>query len=210
MKQDFAAALSSHLDRLAGPFHDPRVSPPNQRRATYDDLAAVPDHLVAELIDGQLHTFPRPAAPHTRAASRMGALLDGPFDRGVGGPGGWVILDEPELHLHGDVLVPDLAGWRRERMPKMPQTAAFELAPDWTCEVLSPSTAAIDRADKMPVYARERVGHVWLVDPLARTLEVFWLDGATYRLMSTHRDETIVTVPPFEALGLELAALWAT
>jgi Uma2 family endonuclease len=140
----------------------------------------------------------------------MGALLDGPFDRGVGGPGGWVILDEPELHLHGDVLVPDLAAWRRERMPKLPQTAAFELAPDWICEVLSPSTEAIDRADKMPVYARERVCHIWLVDPLTRTLEVFWLDGPTYRVMGTHRDEAIVTVPPFEALGLELAALWAT
>ena len=84
-----------------------------------------------------------------------------------GGPGGWILLDEPELHLHGDVLVPDLAGWRRERMPELPDAAAFELAPDWICEVLSPSTAASDRAEKMPIYARERVAHVWLVDPIA-------------------------------------------
>jgi Uma2 family endonuclease len=199
-----------YLDPIASPFQAPSVGDPPQRRATYDDLAAVPAHLVAEIIEGQLHTFPRPAAPHTRAASRMGALLDGPFDRGVGGPGGWVILDEPELHLHGDVLVPDLAAWHRDRMPRIPQTAAFELAPDWVCEVLSPSTEAIDRADKMPIYARERVGHVWLVDPLTRTLEVFWLDGTTYRITGTHRGDAIVNVPPFEAFGLELGALWAT
>lgn len=181
-----------------------------KRRATYQDLAAVPAHLVAELIDGHLHTFPRPAALHTRVASRMGAIFDGPFDRGVGGPGGWAILDGPEIHLHGDVLVPDLAGWRRARMPKIPQTAAFELAPDWVCEVLSPATEAFDRANKLPVYARERVGHVWFVNPLACTLEVFGLDGQTYRLAGTHRDEAIVTAPPFEALGLELAGLWVT
>ena len=199
-----------YLDPISGPFHALGVGDPPRRRATYDDLAAVPAHLVAEIIEGELHTFPRPAAPHTRAASRMGDLLGGPFDRGVGGPGGWVILDEPELHLHGDVLVPDLAAWRRDRMPRIPQTAAFELAPDWVCEVLSPSTEAIDRADKMPIYARETVGHVWLVDPLTRTLEVFWLDGATYRLTGTHRDDAIVNAPPFEAFGLELGALWAT
>src|SRR5882757_4578268 len=139
---------------------------PAKRRATYADLLAVPNHVVAEIIAGDLITHPRPAAPHTRAASRMGALLDGPFDRGQGGPGGWVILDEPELHVHGDILVPDLAGWRRERMPEIPEAAAFELAPDWVCEVLSPGTEATDRADKMPIYAREKVAHVWLVDPL--------------------------------------------
>src|SRR5689334_13485964 len=118
---------------------------PAQRRATYEDLLAVPDHLVAELIHGVLHTYPRPALPHARAASRLGMDLGGPFDRGRGGPGGWIILDEPELHLHGDVLVPDLAGWRRERVPEMPTAPAFELAPDWLCEVLSASTAAVDR-----------------------------------------------------------------
>src|SRR5690606_2707049 len=91
-----------------------------KRRATYDDLRDVPAHLVAEIIAGELVTSPRPAARHARASSRLGGCLDGPFDRGDGGPGGWIILDEPELHLHGDILVPDLAGWRRERMPKLP------------------------------------------------------------------------------------------
>jgi Uma2 family endonuclease len=185
------------------------MADPAKRRATYEDLLSVPEHLVAEIIHGELVTHPRPASPHARAPSRLGALLDGPFDRGKGGPGGWVILDEPELHLHGHVLVPDLAGWRRERMPELPDAAAFELAPDWICEVLSPSTAAADRADKMPIYAMEQVSHVWLVDPIAQTLEVLRLDGETYRLVQTSRSDAVVHVEPFAALELELASLWA-
>src|ERR1700690_1278142 len=144
---------------------------PAKRRATYEDLLAVPDRRVAEIIDGVLVTMPRPAALHAWASSSLGGELHGPFMRGRGGPGGWILLDEPELHLHGDVLVPDLAGWRRERMPELPDAPAFELAPDWVCEVLSPSTAATDRAQKMPIYAREGVGHAWLVGPIARTPE---------------------------------------
>src|SRR5688572_5797091 len=147
------------------------------RRATYADLEAVPAHLVAEIINGELRTLPRPAPKHARASSRLGVRLGGPFDLGEGGPGGWSILDEPELHLglEQDVLVPDLAGWRLERMPKLPETAYFELPPDWVCEVLSPSTEADDRVDKMPIYAREGVRHVWLIDPILQTLEVFVL-----------------------------------
>jgi Uma2 family endonuclease len=185
------------------------VARPGQRRATYDDLLAVPEHLVAEIIAGALVTQPRPALRHARASSRLGDLLGGPFDRGSGGPGGWIILDEPELHLHADVLVPDLAGWRRERMPELPDTASSALPPDWLCEVLSPSTSAVDRVDKLPIYAREAVLHLWLIDPLQRTLEVFRLDGATYRLVGTHRDEVVVHAEPFDAVGLELGALWA-
>lgn len=182
---------------------------PAKRRATYDDLLAVPQHLVAEIIDGTLVTMPRPAALHARAASRLGAELDGPFDRGRGGPGGWILLDEPELHLRGDVLVPDLAGWRRERMPELPDAAAFELAPDWICEVLSPSTAALDRAEKMPIYAREQVRHVWLVDPNARTLESYALEGARWVLLGAWRDDASVRAEPFADFALELAGLWA-
>jgi Uma2 family endonuclease len=192
------------------------MADPAKRRATYEDLLAVPEHLVAEIIHGVLHTHPRPASPHARAASRLGGALDGPFDRGKGGPGGWVILDEPELHLHGGgggggghILVPDLAGWRRERMPEMPVAAAFELAPDWVCEVLSPSTAATDRAEKLPIYAGERVPHVWLVDPLVRTLEVLRLDGETYRTVHVWRDSAVVRAEPFDAIELELDGLWA-
>jgi Uma2 family endonuclease len=186
------------------------VGDPAKRRATYEDLAAVPDHLVAEIIGGTLITLPRPASRHAWASSSLGGELHGPFMRGRGGPGGWILLDEPELHLHGDVLVPDLAGWRRERMPELPDAAAFELAPDWVCEVLSPSTAALDRAEKMPIYAREGVTNVWLVDPLARTLEGCRLEGGRWLILGTWRDDAKVRVEPFAELELELAGLWAT
>jgi Uma2 family endonuclease len=182
---------------------------PAKRRATYDDLLAVEEALVAEIIDGDLITQPRPATLHARAASRLGAELGGPFDRGKGGPGGWILLDEPELHLHGDVLVPDLAGWRRERMPELPDAAAIELAPDWVCEVLSPGTAAIDRARKMPLYARERVSHLWLVDPIARTLEAYRLGAPHWILVGAWSGDAKVHVEPFEPHELELSSLWA-
>jgi Uma2 family endonuclease len=179
-----------------------------RKPATYADLEALPEHVVGELIAGELHVSPRPASPHTVAASVLGMALGGPFHLGQGGPGGWVLLDEPELHLGQDVLVPDLAGWRRERMPRPPRTAAFTLAPDWVCEVLSPSTARLDRALKLPVYAREGVRHVWFLDPEVRMLEVFRLEGARYSLLLTHTGTARVRSEPFEALELELAALW--
>jgi Uma2 family endonuclease len=164
--------------------------------------------MVAEIIDGELVTSPRPATPHARAASRLGMELGGPFDRGKGGPGGWLILDEPELHLHDDVLVPDIAGWRRERMPELPETAALDLPPDWLCEVLSPGTQGRDRVEKMAAYAREGVPWVWLVDPSARTLEVFHLEGGKWVVRLGARGDTAVRAEPFESFELELAALW--
>ncbi len=185
------------------------MAEPAQSRATYQDLLNVPGILVAELIHGQLIASPRPSPLHARAASSLGGELHGPFDRGRGGPGGWIILDEPELHLGGDVLVPDIAGWRRERMPALPQTSAFELAPDWVCEVLSPSTAALDRTSKVPVYAREVVEHVWLIDPLAQTLEALHLDGGSYRLIGAWSGDAVVHCEPFESLGIALTELWS-
>jgi Uma2 family endonuclease len=170
---------------------------------------ALPSHLTGQILFGVLHALPRPASPHARAASALGEELGPPFKRGRGGPGGWVILDEPELHLASDVVVPDLAGWRRARMPEIPDVAAFTLPPDWAAEVLSPGTAAIDRGDKMTIYARERVGHVWLVDPSEKTLEVFRLDGESYRLVAVSRDDARVRPEPFDAVELDLALLWA-
>ena len=184
------------------------MAEPVVRRATFEDLLAVPSHLVGELLQGQLITSPRPAPPHALVASGLGADLHGPFHRGKGGPGGWIILDEPELHLNGDALVPDLAGWRRERMPALPETSAFELAPDWACEILSPSTAAIDRTVKIPIYAREGVVHVWLIDPSARTLEVLRLDGGSYRIVGAWNGNVVVHAEPFEAVGIALGELW--
>ncbi|WP_224364645.1 Uma2 family endonuclease [Hyalangium versicolor] len=179
-----------------------------RKPATYADLEALPDNVIGELIAGELYASPRPAAPHIVTASRLGGELMGPFDRGREGPGGWILLFEPELHLGDDVLVPDFAGWRRERMPQPPRTAAFSLAPDWACEVLSPSTAVMDRAAKLPVYAREGVHHVWLVDPVLRTLEIFRLQDGRYTLLVTHTGKGRVRAAPFEAIELELAYLW--
>jgi len=180
------------------------------RPATYADIEALPPNVVGEILFGVLHVNPRPAPPHAVAASALGDELGPPFKRGRGGPGGWVLLDEPELHLGEDVVVPDMGGWRRERMPEVPfDKAYFDLAPDWVAEVLSPSTAATDRHDKLQIYQRESVGHVWLIDPLAKTLEVLRLDGATYRIIGVHRDEARVRAEPFDAIELELGALWA-
>jgi len=186
----------------------PRV-PPLDRPATYEDLMKVPDIMVAEIVDGELHATPRPATKHTRAYSSLGIRIGGPYDHGIGGPGGWWILDEPELHLGRDVLVPDLAGWRRERMPQLPDAAHFTMPPDWICEILSPSTAKLDRTKKLAIYAREGVSHAWLLDPLARTLEVLRLGHGRWTIMATHIDAEVVSAEPFADVGLELSALWA-
>jgi Uma2 family endonuclease len=180
-----------------------------KRAATYEDLCAVPDTRVAEILFGVLYSFPRPASPHAVASSALGEELGPPFKRGRGGPGGWVILDEPELHLGADILVPDLGGWRRERMPVIPETAAFTLGPDWVCEVLSPSTAAIDKTDKASIYARENVQQMWHLDPLSRTLEVFQLENGRYFRHHAWRDDAVVRAEPFDAIELELSVLWA-
>ena len=181
-----------------------------RKRATYADLARVPPNLVAEIIGGTLRTHPRPSPPHARAAARLTMRLGRAFDDGLDGPGGWWILDEPEVHLLGDeVVVPDLAGWRLERMPKLPETAWFDVVPDWICEVLSPSTAAGDRADKMPLYASAGVAHVWLVDPVLQTLEAYRRVDGDWMLCGTFRGDARVRAEPFDAVELELAALWS-
>ena len=186
----------------------PRV-PPFDRPATYEDLERLPDNLVAEIVGGELHASPRPAPPHARAGSIVGGRLTPAYDEGRGGPGGWHIIDEPELHLRGDVLVPDLAGWRRSRMPHLPTTAYFALAPDWVCEILSPSTSSLDRVQKLAIYAREKVAHAWLIDPLARTLEVLRLENGRWTMLSTHAGADVVRAEPFADIDLELSALWA-
>jgi Uma2 family endonuclease len=181
---------------------------PLKKGATYDDLREVPDHFVAEMFDGELYAFPRPAARDAHAASVLGGELMGPFHRGRNGPGGWVILDEPELHFGNDVLVPDIAGWRRERMPTVLDEAYVTLAPDWICEVLSASTEKLDRGKKLRIYAREGVAHVWLVHPVLRTLEVLALSSGTMALVERHEGSGNIRAVPFEAIELELGALW--
>jgi Uma2 family endonuclease len=180
----------------------------HQPPATYEDLRRVPEHRVAEILGGDLHVSPRPAAPHAIASSALGVEVGAAYQFGRGGPGGWWILDEPELHFADDVLVPDLAGWRRQRMPEKPTGAYFTLAPDWVCEVVSPATERLDRVFKLPVYAREGVGHAWLVNPLARTLEVYRLESVAWRLVGTYGDDAVVRAEPFEAVELDLLHLW--
>ena len=186
------------------------MADPAKRRATYQDVLDAPVHMVAEVVDGELHTHPRPRPRHALSAAALAGELWGPFQRGRGGPGGWWILVEPELHLGAepDIVVPDLAGWRKERLSELPDEAYLTFAPDWACELLSTNTAQLDRTRKVPLYARERVPHVWLVDPDARTLEVLELDGDTYRLVSSHGGSEVVRAGSFDAIELELAALW--
>lgn len=170
----------------------------------------VPDHKVAEIIDGELIVSPRPASPHAHAGTVLGSDLVGPFHRdpGPGAPGGWWLLFEPELHLSEDVLVPDWAGWRRERMPILRNVPYFTLPPDWVCEILSPGTARIDRSRKMGIYAREGVRHLWFVDPLVRTLEVYRLEGGSWLVVANHGDAETVRAEPFDAIEIALARWW--
>jgi Uma2 family endonuclease len=185
------------------------VSRAKTRPATYTDLETLPPHIVGEIAFVVLHSHPRPTPRHARASTRLGAQLDGPFDQGRGGPGGWLLLDKPELHLGPHVLVPEIAVWRRERLPKLPDPAFMETPPDWVSEVLSPAKARFDRTDKLAVYAAFGVPHAWYVDPTARTLEVLALQGDKWLIAATFKDADAVTAPPFEAHTFGLDVLWA-
>ena len=188
------------------------VVDPARKIDPYAELAALAPQLVGEVVEGVLHTQPRPSPRHAHASSVLGEELGPPFRRGRGGPGGWILLDEPELHLgpRTDVLVPDLAGWRKERVAELPEADYFVVAPDWVAEVLSPSTLRLDRGAKLGIYRREGVRHVWLVDPVARTLEVFRLTGDVYGWVATHEGDAVVRAEPFDAIELQLGLLWTT
>ncbi len=184
---------------------------PARRRSTYQDILDAPEHVVAEIIDGDLYTSPRPASPHAVAALAIGADVFGAFHRSPGdpaGPGGWWTLFEPELHLGEDVLVPDLAGWRRAHMPQLTNVPYFTHPPDWICEVVSPTTGRLDRVRKMRIYARERVVHAWLVDPLQKTLEIYRLEGERWVVAGTYGGDEHVRAEPFEAVELSLSRWW--
>lgn len=198
-------------DTVAGPSPgvlDSHADAAGTMKATYEDVLNAPENKVAEILDGDLYLSPRPAPRHAVAASRLTMLLGDPFDRGRGGPGGWWILAEPELHLDEHVVVPDLAGWRRERMPTLPAEAFFSLAPDWICEVLSPSTERIDRARKLRIYGEAGVAHAWLLDPIQGTLEVLRLRDAAWVITGVRTGDDPVRVEPFDAVELELGLLW--
>lgn len=180
------------------------------RLSLYDQLEALPDGLTGEILNGQLHTQPRPSGPHGLAGSVLGMRLGPPFQLGDNGPGGWWIIDEPELHFvrNTEVAVPDLGGWRRERMPSPPEDQRFAVSPDWVCEVLSKSTASTDREIKMPLYAAFGVPYAWLIDPRARTLEAYALEAGAWREIERFTGPGRVSVPPFDAVTFDLADLW--
>lgn len=188
---------------LLRPMAEPAV-----RRATYEDVLAAPSNVLAEVVGGMLHLQPRPSGAHCLITSVLGNELMTPFHRGRGGPGGWLIVDEPELHLGDDILVPDLAGWRRERLPKYPNTPFIALPPDWICEVLSPRTHQFDRIDKKAVYAREGVRFLWIIDPVERILEVSELVAGRWTDVCSVAGDRKVRAVPFDAIELDLGVLW--
>jgi Uma2 family endonuclease len=178
----------------------------------YQQLESLPSGLIGEILNGQLHTQPRPSGPHAYAASALGAELFPPFTKGRGGQGGWWIIDEPELHflLDEEVEVPDLAGWRRERMPSIPTGHCFRVVPDWVCEVLSPSTESKDRELKMPIYAHFGVAFAWLLDPRKRLLETYALCEGRWRETGRFSGNDQVRAAPFETLAIALDDLWVS
>lgn len=178
------------------------------RLAGYEDLLRLPEHVTGEILNGELHTQPRPSSRHSMVESAMARDLGAPFGSGRGGPGGWVILVEPEVHLGPHVLVPDLAGWRRERLPIVPE-GYIDIAPDWICEILSPSTARKDRAIKLPLYGQLGATHAWLVDPAAKTVEVLRYGDDHWLLLGSFGEDDSMRAEPFDAVAIELALLWA-
>ncbi|MBX3275042.1 MAG: Uma2 family endonuclease [Sandaracinaceae bacterium] len=177
--------------------------------AVYRRFAELPEDVRAEIVAGEVRLLPRPRPRHVRVTSRLGARLEGAFGFDADGPRGWVLLVEPEIRFEDELRAPDLAGWRTERYVE-PDDGPFEVAPDWICEVLSPSTARTDRAEKMPLYARCRVGHLWLIDPEARTLEVYRRHAELWLALPPAGGDAVVRAEPFEAIALDLGALWRT
>jgi Uma2 family endonuclease len=176
--------------------------------ATYQDVIDAPEHKVAEIIDGTLYLSPRP--PFGAALAKQGLLfqLFRPFDRGEGGPGGWWLWREPEFHQGNDVLVPDLVGWRRARLPAPPEGSGTDLPPDWVCEALTPVTRALDLTLKRRTYARAGIPHLWQIDDEARLLEAFILEAGQWRLVAALRDDQEVCLAPFDAIAFPLSVLW--
>jgi len=183
---------------------------PASQPTLYEHLEGLPEGVTGEILNGQLHTHPRPSFPHGRVSFKLASKIDGPYDDGIDGPGGWWIFIEPEVHFTRDmeVSVPDLVGWRRERVPYLPEDHRIEVVPDWICEILSPSTASKDREIKMPLYARYGVRYACLIDPITRTLEAYRLDVVAWLEIDRFIDTDRVVAPPFESVSIDLEDLW--
>jgi Uma2 family endonuclease len=182
---------------------------PVPKSSLYDQLLELPEILIGEIIDGQLHTHPRPGGKHILISSNVGSELHGPFQKGKNGPGGWWILQEPEVHLSLDneVAVPDLAGWRKERLPEIPESHKFTVIPYWICEIFSPATETFDRQVKMPLYARYAIRFLWLIHPINKTLEAFHLVDTEYSLQGVYKSGDKLSIMPFQDIELKVSDL---
>ncbi len=185
------------------------MAQPALKTATYEELCSIPENMVGEIINGELIVTPRPSRGHAYTASALGHEVGPPYQSGRGGgPGGWVILDEPEIAVGNDVLVPDLAGWRRERFPVEEDHNWISAVPDWVCEVLSPNTLRKDKIMKMPIYGRHGVPHLWLIDPVAKTLEVYHLESDRWVVAGLYAQDDKVRAEPFQEVEIDLLDIW--
>ncbi len=180
-----------------------------KKKATYEDLYSVPENMTGEIIDGELIATPRPSRKHALAASVLGSEIIPSYYLGrSGGPGGWIIIVEPEIGLGEHTMVPDLAGWKRERFPIEEDHNWISVAPDWVCEILSPNTLRTDKIKKMPIYARHGVGHIWLIDPVAMTMDAFRLESGRWSLLASFSENDKVRIEPFHEIEINLGDLW--
>lgn len=183
-----------------------------KKKATYEDILKLPENRVGEIIDGELYMSPRPSSKHALAASRLTGKLEPSYGGGGKGPGGWWIITEPEIHLgkkpNEEIIVPDLAGWRKEKMPEFPDVAFFDVVPDWVCEILSVSNMRLDKTKKVPLYASSGVKHLWLINPRDKTLEVFRLENGIWGLLSNYAEADKVKAEPFQDMEFDLGNLW--
>jgi Uma2 family endonuclease len=185
------------------------VPEPAKKPATYKDLYNIPENMTGEIIEGELIVSPRPSRKHTIASSFLGGEIIPPYCHGRGGgPGGWIIIIEPEIGLGQDILVPDLAGWKAERFPRSESHNWISVPPDWVCEVLSPTTARNDRVKKMRVFARHDIPYTWLIDPDLMTLEVFKLESGRWFLLEAFAGNEKVRPAPFQEVEIDLGLLW--
>ncbi|MDR3554212.1 MAG: Uma2 family endonuclease [Syntrophobacteraceae bacterium] len=185
------------------------MSEPAKKKATYEDLFSVPENMIGEIIDGELVLQPRPSPKHMNAIKALSLEIVPPYERGQGGgPGGWVFLFETEVRLGESIFVPDLAGWKKERFPARIETNWIPVAPDWVCEVLSPSTALRDRTMKKEIYAQAQVGHLWLVDPHNMTVEVYRLVHGAFDPVGVCGGKDKARLAPFTDIEIDLGSFW--
>jgi Uma2 family endonuclease len=180
-----------------------------RKKVTYDDLYDIPENMTGQIIDGEMIVTPRPSARHSHAASTLGGEVVPPYRFGrSGGPGGWIILYEQELMFGEHLLVPDFSGWRKERFPGVPQENWISVPPDWVCEILSPGTARVDRVRKMPIYARNEIPFLWLIDPTAQTLEAYRLEAGKWLLLGAFAENDKFRAEPFQEIEMDLGNFW--